>query len=1422
MNSTTPKNATLTDKKSTEKLNQQLERWKKNLIDFSKRNQLLYFKPRISSSIEFKDAPQDIFKKLVLDSKTLSFKAETNALNLSEFADSSLEETAVLPFDPDAIEPGLTFEETLQDDLPMLDQVEEIDFNNILQANKDSRALDQALAKLRTRSKASIQEQGINILYMALYFLEWSEEPKPNERISLVNQDEQGQNLKSPLILVPVSLERKGLSGIFRINVIEDEIRVNPTLAYKLLRDYGISLSGFEERIADIEDIAQLEEIVNDIRTLISKEKNWNVLDESCLSLFSFAKLSLYKDLEDNEAKILAHPVIQQISGQILASEDLGQNLNQEFLFKAAEIDNKVDPDKLKIILDADSSQEEAVLAAKAGLSFVIQGPPGTGKSQTIANIIADALSENKKILFVSEKKSALEVVVNRLKNSNLDKFCLELHNPSQKKSDIINNLKTSLEDIKSLAVESSREEYIESIFKLKAQIQQAINELHRLRQPINRTLYELYGDLANLQMGLNPEHAEIDFSIPAIEKFDIKRISELDFFFNKLATKAMIIENYDSFVWKNANVNNLSFELENSIKSNLIEFKNVLSRLETYANPISEKYFGRNIKNLKEFKWLAESCKLAISSPFPRREWFDVNKLAQIQTMTLEAKFEHEEFQVDKSKLLKHYSEKFLDLDHGDLVSKFTTTFSGMFRFLNLDYWQTIGQIKKLSLFNEARNLQTLVEDLKQAALIDQKSHELSKTGTELSLELGDFYKEFDTDWQETITAITWVQKVMHKFDSSELPSNLLEVISSDSSKDEFQDFQSEVKDLLQASELVSYHLKFYKGIFPNPNIDMDNLSFEDLSHHLENLITNIVQIEDWIEFKQIENEANEQGIKQFLDVLLHERVKNLNADNLKNIFHRKLYQLWVDKIEIENPEMRKFSGANQELLINKFIDLDEKYLQRNKRIVSKKLSTEWINFASEPANKDQVQILNQEVNKKKKHKPIRILVQEIPELLQTLKPCWMMSPLSVSQLIDSSAASSQSVNFDLVIFDEASQIRTEDAVCSIYRAKQLILAGDSNQLPPTNFFNYISDDDDYENHSFESVLDECSVFMENKTLNWHYRSRHEDLIRFSNYHIYDNQLVTFPSPITKSSTLGIDYELIDKGYYEKGTRFNRKEAQRVAEAIVEHYATNPELSLGVIAFSESQQMAIERELSKAIRKDLSIQEKLNDFLNEENTDALFIKNLENVQGDERDVIYFSIGYAKDKKGDLSHNFGPLNRDGGHRRLNVAVTRARNKLKVFTSMLSSEIDINRTSAQGALLLKKYLAYAESIANRESMDIDKDLAANLDDELFKPEGIEESIARSLEERGYKVDRYLGASNFRIDLAVRSQTNPDEYILAICTDGKIYRSAHTARDRERLRKGVLTSLGWKVHKVWARDWVKNPVQELQSILKLLEV
>ncbi len=1363
--------------KAKSRAENQITNWKKRLIDFSRRNQLLYYKPRTNLSVEISDPAVDIFKTLILDEETVLLKPSIEVVDTASFGDDD-------PMSLDDLPPGEDFDSMS----PVDDLMATAEFPTdtpFLQTSRDDKGLTNALNTLRTRSKASLNEHGINILYLGMYFIKWYD---------VVHKE----TASSPLIMIPVSLSKKGINAPCEMSVIDDEMTINPTLAYKLQHEYGIKLPDLQD--IELEAVEDLEKLKTKIETIIKAQSNWELVDETTVSLFSFAKLSMYKDLEENKAKILNHPVIRSFSGEQVDNSEIDKNV-----FKAKELDDKVNANQSFQILDADSSQQEAVYAAKAGQSFVLQGPPGTGKSQTISNIIAESLAQNKKILFVSEKKAALEVVTNRLKASGLDKYCLELHGSRRKKSDVISNLKISVDEIKELAVNTQRYPFIDNINEVKQEMHAGIAELHKLRHPINKSLYEIYGELAELS-----DVEDNNFNISSIERLTEKELSDLDYLFTQIEKKEEILNDFPNYIWKNASPSKLSFELENEIKGNFLEFQNVLTKLQSFANPIAKDYFNREVTNMRQFKWLSDACKLAIESPFPKQEWFAGNKLDQVKNLAVQAQNEHGQVETKKDTLLAKYSESFMMLNHNELLTKFTTEYVGVFKFLNIGYWKTMAQVKKTTLYNDIDNLSSLVNDLEQAVKLTEKKEELEGHQSEYSLALGDFYKKYDTDWQETLTAIQWVQKILNKVGHSQMSTELLQVVSDSADNDDFEQFKSKAEQLILASDLVKFHLEFYRSIFPQDNIDIENLSFEELNNKLQDFIDNISKIEDWIEFKKLRSEIDKAGLKQFIDSLLHNPSEN-NAGDLKRKFRKKFYQLWIDKIELESSCMRSFSGEQQQLLIDRFNDLDLKQLSKVNIELAKRLALNWIEFASSSVHQDSMQILNAELNKKRRHKPIRMLVKEIPDLLQTLKPCWMMSPLTVSQLIDQN-----SIDFDIVIFDEASQIRTEDAIPSIYRGKQLVLAGDTHQLPPTNFFNLsLDDDEEYDEDAvqFDSVLDEAAVFLENRTLNWHYRSRHESLITFSNRYIYENSLITFPSPVSTDAKYGVHFELVENGYYERGSRFNRNESKHVAQAIIDHYQANPDQSLGVIAFSEAQQGAIERELEKLLRKN----EGLEKHFMEDQVDACFIKNLENVQGDERDVIFFSIGYARDKKGVLSHNFGPLNKDGGHRRLNVAVTRARNKLKVFSSITAGDIDLSRTSAKGASLLKQYLAYTQAGGN---IGIDDSYVVEDMCSQQTLTSIEDNIAKAIEEHGYKVQKYLGTSSYRIDLAVYTEEEDTEirkYLLAIETDGYMYQSASTARDRERLRKQVLESLGWKVHRIYARDWIKDPQAELDNIL-----
>ena len=414
------------------------------------------------------------------------------------------------------------------------------------------------------------------------------------------------------------------------------------------------------------------------------------------------------------------------------------------------------------------------------------------------------------------------------------------------------------------------------------------------------------------------------------------------------------------------------------------------------------------------------------------------------------------------------------------------------------------------------------------------------------------------------------------------------------------------------------------------------------------------------------------------------------------------------------------------------------------------------------------------------------------------------------------------ETYKFDIVIFDEASQVCTENAIGAISRAKQVVIAGDSKQLPPTNFFRVavsegdfdtINDDDDEfdDSDAYESILDEANMLPE-RTLRWHYRSRHESLIAFSNAKIYKNNLITFPSNIEKAINNGVEYIYVPNGFYDRGgKKGNIIEANKIADLVFQHFREQPHRSLGIIAFGEIQQQAIETVIRERRLKNQDFES----FFAEDKEEAFFVKNLENVQGDERDTIIFSIGYAKDNAGVFRMNFGPLSKSGGERRLNVAITRAKFNVKLVGSIMPTDIDTDKISSEGPKLLRAYIDFA---INGPSV-LEKEITES--DIVEHDSPFEEAVYNFLYRKGYRLSTQVGSSGYRIDMAVKHPTLSGIYVLGIECDGAAYHSARTARERDRLRQDVLENMGWKIYRIWSTDWIKDPITEGNKLLEAVE-
>jgi very-short-patch-repair endonuclease len=570
--------------------------------------------------------------------------------------------------------------------------------------------------------------------------------------------------------------------------------------------------------------------------------------------------------------------------------------------------------------------------------------------------------------------------------------------------------------------------------------------------------------------------------------------------------------------------------------------------------------------------------------------------------------------------------------------------------------------------------------------------------------------------------------------------------------------------------------------------------------------------QIREWCFWQKVRNEGMKLG---FEPVIAKLESPNGDVVDIPALFERSFRRdLFFATVESE-PSLREFFGREQNERIDRFRDVDEKIATLTRALIRARLAAGIPrDQVKDDVPKAEIGLLRREIAKKMRHIPVRQLLNRIPNLLPRLKPCVLMSPLSVAQYLEPSHAL-----FDVVIFDEASQIPVWDAIGAIARGQQLIVVGDPKQLPPTNFFNSAGDDEDSlapeEFKDLESILDELMTHgLRHKRLQWHYRSRHEGLIAFSNRQYYENELLTFPSAETALG--GVRFKHLPEARYDKGrSRTNRLEADALVTELVARLRNpdGPRHSYGVVTFSLAQQQLIENLLDEERRKFPEIEVHFGDEPPVEG-EPVFVKNLENVQGDERDVIFFSICYGADETGRVAMNFGPLNRDGGERRLNVAITRAKHEVLVFSGLRADQIDLTRTRARGVRDLKYFLDYAER--GPSALAAATSVSANGDpDSEF-----EQMVADRLRMAGYEVHHQVGCSGYRIDLGILDPTNPGRYQLGVECDGATYHRAATARDRDKLRQFILEGLGWTLYRVWSTDWWHDSEAETKKLLSFI--
>lgn len=666
----------------------------------------------------------------------------------------------------------------------------------------------------------------------------------------------------------------------------------------------------------------------------------------------------------------------------------------------------------------------------------------------------------------------------------------------------------------------------------------------------------------------------------------------------------------------------------------------------------------------------------------------------------------------------------------------------------------------------------------------------------------LGDLYTGTDTSPERLEKASEWIID-LHRILNLDTPSR--ETVMTD-------DVIAEIDRIPADTTVFSASYRQWRSTVDS----LKNAFHEDRHLELE------TDLSDWIEGRELAQFFADDAAGQAEYLAGQEAKVTLSNAGLENVIsslidktaeqqvvaeciEREMLRRWIDLIIDNDEDLRKAGSKNRDAAVTEFQDLDRQVIASTVADIVDKTN------AHRPTTSvGQSQILISQGLKKRNLLPIRSLISSTWDVTKRLKPVFMMSPLSVSQFLD------PKLRFDVVIFDEASQVLPEDAINAIYRGHQLIIAGDDKQLPPTNFF-ALSDDEDFNEDSeseakdYESILDlaKASSAYKSLTLNWHYRSRHQDLITFSNKSFYDGKLITFPSSDETGNHVGVEFFHVPDGVYGRsGSRKNYPEARFVAERVEHHFDTRPGATLGVVTFSQSQAEAVE----SAVYEMFDRRPDLAEHLDTSRLDGFFIKNLESVQGDERDVMIFSIGYGPDEAGKLTMTFGPVTGKGGGRRLNVAVTRARFRNEIVASFQPSQM--RPGASEGLRHLNNYLDFA--VRGPAALALD-----DVESQGPAESPFEESVADWLISKGWDVVTQVGTLGYRIDMAVRHPNYPGRFLLGVECDGRQYHSSQTARDRDRLRQEVLEGLGWTLHRIWGPSWYRQRRHEQERIERALE-
>lgn len=1150
-----------------------------------------------------------------------------------------------------------------------------------------------ALAEIAKRAQINYEERGLATLFLAMGMATWAAQ-------------DGGRPTAAPVLLVPVGATQVGgRSGLWHLRRTGD-VKLNDVLAHALKETHGIVLAADEltpHLLGDDEgEVFDLQPLFAAISAKAAAVPEFAIAERLVVGNFAFQKMAIVKDLQELVAPLAAHDLIAGIAGDTGAAQSARGGRES---MDPRELDSLA-PDEEFLIRDADSSQQQAIALTLRGQNGVISGPPGTGKSQTISNLIAELVARGKTVLFVAEKRAALDVVLNRLDAADLGHLCLDCHGAELTRRQVAEQLKESLERVREAPapdVATLHRKFVER----RDQLNTHARELHRPRTPWNLSLHQLYGRLLALPEGAA---CRIRLARKVVLGIDDRGIETACGHMEALADLAPLVTGESTSAWTGAD----------------------FAQTDDVRRAIER---ARRLAHERWPRWEAASAALlresAVTAP---------HTVGQVRTLLAALAATHDTFATVRPEF---YGEDLPALSSA--LAPAASTFGAFWALL------TNGTYR--------------------AALRTVRGHAVAST-----LAPADALR-VTTSAQTALDA--WRRTAPN---TAATPAPL-----------------ASLAEAQAAWDAVLQDLEPLVAAFPGKA--RDDLAVASLGAWLTALAADATTPSQLLKIHGLEAALTAQGLDAVLAELRATKpAPALWPDILRGVWLRSC----LEELQLEDPSIPGFSGRLHDRVADEFRQLDKQRLE----VAVQRVQRAHALKALETRNRcpEQNVLVRKEASKRSRHLPLRRLFEQAPDVLLALRPCWMASPLSVSQLIPGGTPL-----FDVVIFDEASQVLPEDAVTSLLRGRQAVIAGDQKQLPPTTFFaaGEGSDgdgDDDNATAGFQSILDVMSSFLDPAwSLDWHYRSQDEALIAYSNHRIYNGRLVTFPGP---GGVGAVRHELVP---HTAGTGAQEAsvsaEVQRVVELVRRHAAEQPDASLGVITMGIEHARRIEMAIDRARQDDPALEP----LFAEDVRERFFVKNLERVQGDERDAIILSIGYGKDDTGQLVYRFGPLLMEGGERRLNVAITRARQQMTVVSSFSHHDVRADYPKL-GVQLLRGFLEYAASNGQRFERGLATQVALNT---------FEQSVFDELTRRGMKLVGQVGSSRYRIDMVALHPHQPGRFALAIECDGASYHSAPTARDRDRLRQQQLEALGWRFHRIWSTDWFTRREEEVQRTLRAFE-